>query len=79
MLVKGIVEKIDSQGYEWISKELGIKEGRAAVIKKQIHLVSESTLHKTLEDLFKLDMQIKSGQVDRLYAFELFLINFKAQ
>ena len=32
---------------------------------------------KTIEDLYKLDLDIKSGQVDHLYAFELFLIKFE--
>ena len=60
-----------------IAKELNIKPGRVYILKKNISLVSEKAIHRTLNDLFDLDLQIKSGLVDRFYAFELFLINFK--
>ncbi len=62
-----------------IASQLKINPKRAIVIKKQIYSMSEETIHKTLDDLYKLDLDIKSGQVDRYYAFELFLINFKAE
>ena len=62
---------------EEIAKELNIKPIRAQILRKNTALVSEKAIHKTLKDLFELDLQIKSGQVDRFYAFELFLINFK--
>lgn len=62
---------------EEIAKELNIKPGRVYILKKNISMVSEKAIHKTLNDLFELDLQIKSGLVDRFYAFELFLINFK--
>ena len=60
-----------------IAKELNIKPIRAQILKRQTYTLSEKALHRTLDDLFNLDLQIKSGQVDRFYAFELFLINFK--
>ncbi len=62
-----------------IGEELNIKPVRAKIIKKQTAYISERNIIKTLEELFNLDVQIKSGQVDRFYAFELFLINFKAE
>ena len=40
-------------------------------------VVSGKRILQTLEDLYQLDKQIKSGLVDRYYSFELFLINFK--
>ena len=58
---------------------LGVKTIRVDIAKKQIYSVSENTVLKTLDDLFYLDYNIKSGAVDRFYAFELFLINFKAE
>lgn len=61
---------------EEIAKELGIKPVRVTILKKSIHLISEKTIIKTLEQLFELDMNIKSGHFDRFYAFEMFLINF---
>ena len=60
-----------------IAKELGIKPIRVQILKRQTYSMSEKALHRTLDDLFNLDLQIKSGLVDRFYAFELFLINFK--
>ncbi len=60
-----------------IAKELGIKPIRVQILKRQTYAMSEKAIHRTLDDLFNLDLQIKSGLVDRFYAFELFLINFK--
>lgn len=60
-----------------IASELKIKPIRVQILKKKTFNMSEKAIHRTLDDLFNLDLQIKSGQVDRFYAFELFLINFK--
>ena len=60
-----------------IAEELKIKPIRVQILKKKTFNMSEKAIHKTLDDLFNLDLQIKSGLVDRFYAFELFLINFK--
>ena len=62
---------------EEVAKELKIKPGRVYVISKSLSLISEKAVNRTLEDLFKLDLEIKSGRVDRFYAFEMFLIKFK--
>ena len=61
---------------EEIAKELGIKTIRVTILKKNIYTISEKTIRNTLEQLFELDSNIKSGTIDRLYAFEMFLINF---
>lgn len=63
-------------GQEDIAKELKIKPGRVYILTKSLNSISEEALLKALEDLYKLDFEIKSGQIDRYYAFELFLINF---
>ena len=70
---------LSKKGYtnDEIAKELNIKPIRVQILKKQTYSMSEKAIHKALDDLFDLDLQIKSGQVDRFYAFELFLINFK--
>ena len=61
-----------------MGKELGIKPIRAQILKRNTYSMTEKAIHRTLDQLFNLDLQIKSGQVnDRYYAFELFLINFK--
>ena len=58
---------------------LGVKPIRVSIARKQMYNVSEKTILKALNDLYNLDYNIKSGSVDRFYAFELFLINFKAE
>ena len=62
---------------EEIAKELGIKEGRVYVLKKYMYAMSLKEILSTLDNLYELDYNIKSGQVDRIFAFEMFLINFK--
>lgn len=62
---------------EEVAKELKIKPGRAYILSKNLSLISENAINNALESLYKLDLDIKSGQVDRYYAFELFLLNFK--
>lgn len=60
-----------------IAAELGIKPVRVSIMRKNAGKVSSRSLHRALDELFNLDLQIKSGSVDRFYAFELFLINFR--
>lgn len=64
---------------EDIASELKIKPGRVYILSRFLPLISEATIHKTLDDLYNLDLDIKSGQVDRYYAFEMFLLKFKTQ
>lgn len=64
---------------EDIASELKIKPGRVYVLSKYVYRISDSTIHNTLNDLYQLDLDIKSGLVDRYYAFELFLLKFKTQ
>ena len=64
---------------EDIANELKIKPGRVYVLSRLISIISESTIRKTLDDLYQLDLDIKSGLVDRYYAFEMFLLKFKTQ
>ena len=60
-----------------IGTELNIKPIRAQILRRNIAYISEKSIHETLDQLFELDFQIKSGQVDRFYATELFLIKYK--
>lgn len=62
-----------------IANELKIKPGRVYVLSKLIPIISEFTIRDTLDNLFQLDLDIKSGLVDRHYAFEMFLLKFKTQ
>ena len=60
-----------------IAEELKINPIRAKILRKNSMVISQKKINQTLEDLYQLDLQIKSGLVDRYYSFELFLINFK--
>lgn len=60
-----------------IASELNIKPIRVQILKRQTYTMKEKAIYRTLDDLFNLDLQIKSGLVDRFYSFEIFLINFK--
>lgn len=60
-----------------IAKELNIKPIRVQILKRQTYTMTEKAIHRTLDDLYNLDLKMKSGLVDHSYAFELFLINFK--
>jgi len=56
---------------------LHIKEVRVGIMKRSAYIMSMDALENVLNTLYMLDYKIKSGQEDRFYAFELFLINFK--
>lgn len=62
---------------EEVAKQLKIKPGRVFVMSKSLSLISEQGILNALEELYNLDSEIKSGLVDRYYAFELFLLKFK--
>lgn len=59
-----------------IAGELNTSEGRVGVTLKNTRHLSRRQVAHALDDLYYLDFQIKSGQIDRFYGFELFLINF---
>ena len=60
-----------------IASELAINPIRAKILRKNSMTISQRRINQVLEDLYQLDLQIKSGLLDRNYSFELFLINFK--
>jgi len=59
-----------------IAQQLGTSEGRVAITLKNSRYLSRIQIQHAIDDLYYLDYQIKSGQIDRFYGFELFLINF---
>ena len=73
------VSYLSKRGYdnESIANELAINPIRAKILRKNSMTISQKRINQTLEDLYQLDLQIKSGLLDRNYSFELFLINFK--
>lgn len=59
-----------------IASELGVNEFRVKYAIRNSKYLSPRQIAHVLDDLYYLDYQIKSGQIDRSYGFELFLINF---
>ena len=61
-----------------IAKELALNPIRAKILRGKSFVISQKRINETLEELYQLDLNIKSGLIsDRFFAFELFLINFK--
>ena len=69
---------LDEKGIEkgQIAKQLGTSEIRVSIALKNSRYLSRTMIAHALDDLYQLDYNIKSGQIDRYYGFELFLINF---
>lgn len=61
---------------EEVAKELKIKDVRVKIMKRYMYRITLEQILNTLDSLYELDYNIKSGQVDRFLAFELFLIKF---
>ncbi len=59
-----------------IANELGCNPFRVKIALQNRRYLSRRDIAHVLDDLYYLDYQIKSGQIDRFYGFELFLINF---
>lgn len=59
-----------------IASELSANEFRVKFALKNSKYLSKRQIAHALDDLYLLDYQTKSGQIDRFYGFELFLINF---
>ncbi len=63
-----------------IAKELGVNEYRVKINASYRPYISYKQSVVTLNDLYKLDYAIKSGEApDRFYAFEMFLLNFSTK
>ena len=61
---------------EEIAKELETSPVRVKIALKNSRNISRKQIANALDKLYNLDLQIKSGQIDRSYGLELFLINF---
>ena len=59
-----------------IASELACNPYRVKIALSNRRHLSRRDIAHVLDDLYALDYQIKSGQIDRFYGFELFLINF---
>lgn len=59
-----------------IANELKANRYRVSITLKLRSHLKLSDISNALNNLYDLDLKIKSGQIDRFYGFELFLINF---
>lgn len=59
-----------------IASELNANEYRVKIAYQSSKTIKKNLI-KILDDLYQLDYQIKSGQIDHFDAIELFIINFK--
>lgn len=59
-----------------IAKQLNANEWRVKITLGNCRRLSKRQIAHALDDLYYLDYQIKSGQINRFYGLELFLINF---
>lgn len=59
-----------------IMSELGASYYRVKIALDNRRYLNMADISHALDELYYLDLKIKSGQVDRFYGFELFLINF---
>lgn len=60
-----------------IADELNASPIRVKIAIDTIRRFTNDKIMCVIEDLYQLDLKIKSGLIDRFYGFELFLINFK--
>lgn len=62
--------------YNDIAETLKIKSGKVYYALQDAKKIRESAVKKALKELALLDKKIKHSEVDRFYAFEIFLLNF---
>lgn len=72
-----IVSYLESKGKDLldIAEELHANEYRVKIAYQNAKKIKNIT--KLFDDIYNLDLQIKSGRIDHVLALELFIINFK--
>jgi len=72
------VRFLDQRGFsqQMMAKELGVPDFRIRMSLLDSRRLSKSALLGNLDALHRLDLDIKSGLIDRYYAFEMFVLNF---
>ncbi|MCQ2742925.1 MAG: DNA polymerase III subunit delta [Bacilli bacterium] len=73
------VRFLDAKGLrsDQIAKELGGSPYRVTMALKNLRNMTESSLIQTMEDLYKYESAILSGEMDAELAFTLFLANYE--
>lgn len=59
-----------------IARILGVHEYRVKLSRDHLRRITYKKILKKIDELYQLDLDIKSGVVDRFFAFEMFLIRF---
>lgn len=59
-----------------IARVLGVHEYRVKLSRDHLRRITYKKILKKIDELYQLDLDIKSGVVDRFFAFEMFLIRF---
>ena len=59
-----------------IARVLGVHEYRVKLSRDHLRRISYQKILKKMDELYTLDLTIKSGTVDRFFALEMFLIRF---
>lgn len=59
-----------------ISQQLKCNPYRTIITLKDFRNIGCDVIEKTLEKLYLLDKEIKHNNIDRFYAFEMFIVNF---
>lgn len=59
-----------------IARILGVHEYRIKLSRDHLRRITYKKILKKIDELYQLDLDIKSGVVDRFFAFEMFLIRF---
>ncbi len=59
-----------------IARILGVHEYRVKLSRDHLRRITYKKILKKIDELYQLDFDIKSGTVDRFFAFEMFLIRF---
>lgn len=59
-----------------IARILGVHEYRVKLSRDHLRRLTYKKILKKIDELYQLDLDIKSGVVDRFFAFEMFLIRF---
>lgn len=76
------ISYLDSKGFseEEIAEQMNLKSGRVwNVLHKNLRGLTYKNITNILDGLYQLDYKVKSGQMDRSYALELFILSFPAR
>ena len=60
-----------------ISKELKTSDKRIYYITKNVTNLNGRNISNLIHQLYLLDLKIKTGQIDRFFGFEMFILNFQ--